>query len=256
MDFTTPYTPFASLTPILADPTKYSPFKPCTHGQFRFTKLLVVDKFDMGSFFSYFAPATASTTGDPSKPISTPFNLKPYYLDPADPTWNSNEISFANAHDAKRQVIAAIVDPFVFVHAYTEMLLTRLLSLPPWIISSGIKRVSTFFRMGPLLVPGDVPAFVMDKKVDHDYQLDEKNVPETTGKIPVPVALRKEEWVWLQPFWLQDEGETEYNFLDVDEEALQQTSPWNGKDNVPCTAVEDYLQMRKPFGVDGQSQPT
>jgi hypothetical protein len=40
----------------------------------------------------------------------------------------------------------------------------------------------------------------MDKKVDHDYQLDEKNVP--------------------------------------------------------CTAVEGYLQMRKPFGVDCQSQPT
>lgn len=46
MDFANPYTPFASLTPIPADPNKYSPFKPCTHDQFRFTKLLVVDKFD------------------------------------------------------------------------------------------------------------------------------------------------------------------------------------------------------------------
>jgi hypothetical protein len=45
MDFASPYTPFASLIPIPADPTKYNPFKPCTHGQFRFTKLLVVDKF-------------------------------------------------------------------------------------------------------------------------------------------------------------------------------------------------------------------
>jgi hypothetical protein len=83
-------------------------------------------KFDMSSFFSYFAPATASTTGDPSKPITNPFGLRPYYyLDPADPTWNSNEISFTNAQDVKRQVIAAIVDPLVSVHAYTEMLPTN-----------------------------------------------------------------------------------------------------------------------------------
>ena len=38
-------TPFASLVDIPADPTKYSPFKPCIHGQFRFTKLNIVDKF-------------------------------------------------------------------------------------------------------------------------------------------------------------------------------------------------------------------
>lgn len=60
--------------------------------------------------------------------------------------------------------------------------------------------------MGPLLVPGDVPDFVPTKAVNHDYQLDEKNVP-TTGGIPVPVAERKEEWVWLQPYYLQQDVE-------------------------------------------------
>jgi hypothetical protein len=72
----------------------------------------------------------------------------------------------------------------------------------------------------------------------------------------VPVAVRKEEWVWLQPYYLPQNdggpkkggGETEYNFLDVQEEG--QMRPWDGKYSVPCMAVEGYLQMRRPFGVD------
>lgn len=38
-------TPFASLVRIVADAGAYSPFKPCTHGQFRFTKFNIIDKF-------------------------------------------------------------------------------------------------------------------------------------------------------------------------------------------------------------------
>ncbi|MCJ1256561.1 hypothetical protein MMC24_004383 [Lignoscripta atroalba] len=37
--------PFASGVSIPGDKTKYSPFKPCLHGQFRFTKLNIIDKF-------------------------------------------------------------------------------------------------------------------------------------------------------------------------------------------------------------------
>ena len=45
MDLAGTTTPFASLTDLPADPSKVSPFKPCTHGQFRFTKLNIMDKF-------------------------------------------------------------------------------------------------------------------------------------------------------------------------------------------------------------------
>ena len=38
-------TPFASSIDIPTDVTRYNPFKPCTHGHFRFTKLNVIDKF-------------------------------------------------------------------------------------------------------------------------------------------------------------------------------------------------------------------
>ncbi|KAI9749955.1 MAG: 40S ribosomal protein S28, partial [Chaenotheca gracillima] len=41
----TDYTPFASLMSIPADSTRFSPFKPAIHGQFRFTKLNIIDKF-------------------------------------------------------------------------------------------------------------------------------------------------------------------------------------------------------------------
>lgn len=38
-------TPFATLMDLPADIDKYSPFKPVTHGQFRFTKFNILDKF-------------------------------------------------------------------------------------------------------------------------------------------------------------------------------------------------------------------
>ena len=38
-------TPFASLVDLPADIKKYSPFKPVSHGQFRFTKFNIIDKF-------------------------------------------------------------------------------------------------------------------------------------------------------------------------------------------------------------------
>ncbi|GAM41844.1 hypothetical protein TCE0_042r15282 [Talaromyces pinophilus] len=122
------------------------------------------EAFEMDSFYSYFAASTTTTDGDPIKPIQTRFTPKPYYLDPADKNLhNANQISFTEAHDARREVIAAIMGPFV--------------------------------------------------------ALDEKNVSDTTGGNPVPVAVRKEEWVWLQPYYLQSQdddpkkgGEAKYNF--------------------------------------------
>ena len=38
-------TPFASLVDLPTDTTTFNPFKPCTHGQLRFTKLNIIDKF-------------------------------------------------------------------------------------------------------------------------------------------------------------------------------------------------------------------
>ena len=45
MSGATSKTPFASTVDIPANKTKYSPFKPCIHGQLRFTKLNIIDKF-------------------------------------------------------------------------------------------------------------------------------------------------------------------------------------------------------------------
>ena len=39
------YTPFANVEDIPTDPANINPFKPCTHGQFRFTKFNIIDKF-------------------------------------------------------------------------------------------------------------------------------------------------------------------------------------------------------------------
>lgn len=128
-------------------------------------------------------------------------------------------------------------------------------SLSPWTVSNGVNRVSTFFRIGPLLAPGDVPAFLSGNMIINSMR--RMCQIRRGGGFPMPVAVRREEWVWLQPYYLaQDDdpqkGATEYNFLDVQEEG--QMRPWDGKESVPCTAAEGYLQMRRPFGVDDQSQ--
>ncbi|KAL1878934.1 hypothetical protein Plec18167_004229 [Paecilomyces lecythidis] len=202
--------------------------------------------FNLDSFFSYFTSTPASPR-DPSKPIPQPLQVRPYYISPKD--YNDDPTAYAAAHNSKRHVIAALIDPFVPVHAYTQILPLKTLSLPPWVISSGIARVSAFFRMGPLLIPGDVPPFCSRKKVDHDYRLDENNKPTTTGSIAVP-TFSMSDWVWLQPFFQDRMTDTEYNFVDL--ESLPLAPRW---EPMPYTAVEGFLQMKKPFAAGKDDVP-
>jgi hypothetical protein len=200
------------------------------------TKSTPSSEFDMSSFFSYFAASTVPT-GNLSKQISSPLPMQPYWIQPTD-----DPVAYAAAHNSQRHVIAALIDPFVPVHAYTQLLPLKLLSLPSWVISSGISRVSTFFRMGPLLLSSDVPAFDSTKVVAHDYTLDEQNKPTMTGKIAVP-TFPQADWVWLQPYLDSKMPDTAYNFVDLESLPAAPTFP-----PIPYTAVEGYLQMKKPFG--------
>ena len=93
-----------------------------------------------------------------------------------------------------------------------------------------------------------MPPFDEGKVVLKDYRLDDATAPTETGRIAVPnVGLG--DWKWLQPYWDQSGkggvGETKYNLLGVDAVG---TKP--GWEEGPYTAVEGFLQQRKPFGRD------
>ena len=65
--------------------------------------------------------------------------------------------------DAERNsnlfVVTAIVDPFTAVHGYSGILPVSSLKLPEWIVQKALAAMTAFFRMGPLLLTQDVPAF-------------------------------------------------------------------------------------------------
>jgi hypothetical protein len=199
--------------------------------------------FELGSFYSEFAADQPLGPSDPSKPIKNFMTLQPFFVPAAD----SSAADYAAARHSHLSVIAGLIDPFVAVHAYTQLLPLKQLKLPQWVVSEGINRISAAFRIGPLLVPGDVPALDKQRLVSHDYVLDEDNKPATTGSIPMP-NFDLGDWVWLQPFWDTNRSTTEYNFVDVGKEALKPRF-----EPLPYSAVEGFLQMKNPFGTSGKS---
>ena len=199
---------------------------------------------DLSSFYSYHAPSGTvdkPIPNDPSKPMPTDLLMAPFYaeatLDPA---------IYAQTQHQAAHIFAGLIDPFTPTHVYSALLPIKQLKLPQWTIDAGVHRITAFFKLGPLLVPGDVPAYDASKVVAKDYKLDDPNAPQANGKLPVP-AVSVMDWAWLQPY--EDTGpngeerSTVYNSMDVmavgDKPVLDV--------GTPHTAVEGFLQMKTPF---------
>lgn len=197
---------------------------------------------DFSKFYTYHPnPEAAPAKGHPGASMPTNLTFKPFYPDP-----HAADYAFERAKAQKPFI--ALIDPFVAVNIYTALLPIRQLKLPPWTVSNGISQIAAFFKIGPVLVPKEVPPFDEGKVVLKDYRLDDATAPTETGRIAVPnVGLG--DWKWLQPYWDQSGkggvGETKYNLLGVDAVG---TKP--GWEEGPYTAVEGFLQQRKPFGRD------
>ena len=189
-------------------------------------------------------PDAASKTGDPGLPMPTDLTLNPFYPNPHAP-------SYATERTNAQRPFVALIDPFVPVNIYTALLPIRQLKLPPWTVSAGLSLIAAFFKIGPVLVPRDVPPFDEGKAVLKDYRLDDADAakrPAETGKIQVPnVGLG--DWKWLQPYCGsgpagRPQG-TMYNLLGV--EAVDGKPGW---EEGPYTVVEGFLQQTRAFGRD------
>ena len=191
-------------------------------------------------FYTYHPASGAPTVTTAISP--TDIALTPFYADPSD----TNKTLTAQRR-MRTTIFSGIIDPFTPVHIYSALLPIKTLTLPSFSISNGLANISTFFRLGPVLIPGDVPPCNDELNVSQDYNF-QSNPPATNGKITIP-SVGLGEFAWLQPY---GKPGTKYNFLDVDN--------GDGKmrwETGPYTAVEGYLQQKTPFrpSVDTSAPP-
>ena len=184
----------------------------------------------LSRFYTYHPASSNPTVTSAISPTDTV--LKPFYADPSD-----KNVTLTAQRRKRTTILFGIIDPFTPVHIYSALLPIKTLTLPSFSISNGLANISTFFRLGPVLIPGDVPPCNDAMNVSQDYNF-QSNPPATNGKITIP-SVGLGEFAWLQPY---GQIGTKYNFMDVDS--------GDGKmrwEKGPYTAVEGYLQQKTPF---------
>jgi hypothetical protein len=95
-------------------------------------------------------------------------------------------------------VYGAIMDPFTAVHAYSGIVPSKALKLPPWTWQAALSRMTAFCHAGPLVIPKDVPDFDESRTLHADYDLEKVDIVR-----PSPVAIPgidPTDWTWLQPY--------------------------------------------------------
>lgn len=188
-----------------------------------------------------------------SKPVTDPgplepitddsyLKLKPFFIDPGD----GPATDYIKDKDSKLQRRIALLDPFVALHGYTGGIapITEI-KLPKWTIEKALNNMTAFFQLGPLLATKDVPKFNPSDKLKEGYSGDVKPYGGAAGAgISFPSGLKREEWIWLQPYATGVEKDTlEYMALNLDEtEEVARLEP------APYSAVEGYIQLKRALG--------
>ncbi|KAH7110820.1 hypothetical protein B0J11DRAFT_473640, partial [Dendryphion nanum] len=168
-----------------------------------------------------------------------------------------------------RNVFSLIMDPFLSTHLYSSVLPVTPLKLPEWTWQSALKSMTTFFHMGPVIVPSDVPKFDPLQELTDEYTLRKDANGKTKDftykgvgdSVAIP-ALKMAEWSWLQPYRNNPKpreskddnpnaddpdpsktiGELSYMALPL---GVMDSKP--RFENGPYTVIEGYLQMKRPI---------
>ncbi|KAF3923151.1 hypothetical protein ABW20_dc0108265 [Dactylellina cionopaga] len=204
------------------------------------------------------ANTTYDKSQDPRKKIdnSTYPSFQARYVDPAQ--YSEDASSYDAARQLHMSVFGAMVDPFVSIHAYSSILPIQVLTLPPWTWQQAMKNMTGFFHMGPILVTQDVPPYNAQNKLAADYSW--ATTQNATGPDVAIPAVSQADWAWLQPY------------IDPTVNTQIQTAQKSGSDsakdldptaymslgigkvdatpnfaNAPYTAIEGYLQLKKPI---------
>ncbi|RPB06358.1 hypothetical protein P167DRAFT_610131 [Morchella conica CCBAS932] len=173
-------------------------------------------------------------------------SFAPFWPDPSTAT----AADIDTLRTANMSIFGAIVDPFAPVHAYSSFLPPAALVLPPWTWQGAMDKMTAFFRVGPVLLTGDVPPWTGNEShaLAAGYDLAKKGAVVPGAGVGVPVGVA--EWAWLQPY-VQGTGGGE-GFLPL---GIEKTDGRPRFEGGPYTAVEGYLQLRAP-AVGGNAAKT
>jgi hypothetical protein len=69
-------------------------------------------------------------------------------------------------------------------------------------------------------------------------------VPYPDKGLSIPAGLKKEDWIWLQPY-ATGEGRDVLEFMALNVDAAEEKIRW---EPAPYTAVEGYLQLKRAVG--------
>ncbi|KAK2459770.1 hypothetical protein APHAL10511_008202 [Amanita phalloides] len=201
--------------------------------------------FDLDNFYTYF-PGPGH---DASMTVVIEENNYPtfqaFYNDPLKDDLNpKNSEQIDLEYNRKLKVFGMLVDPFTRVHAYTGFLPVVTLHLPGWALEQGLKNITAFFHLGPMLMPNDVPPYDPDRVLKAGSDL--KNIPDPpqkTSPFPIP-AIGTADWAWLQPYDIEPVSVENINFNPF---KLTPVPNEPKLESTPYTAVEGYLYLKKPI---------
>ena len=161
------------------------------------------ENFNYDEIFTFWADNNCKNT-TPIK-SSNYVQLPPFYIPPLDDqgTFVSPEKQ-ATQRNLKLTIISALIDPFTSIHTFSGTLPIASVTLPLWSTEAALKRMTTFFHMGPILLTSDVPPFNKDFLLTPDnYDLARNTA--VPGNIGNP-SLKPGQWRWLQPYTSQDKS--------------------------------------------------
>lgn len=175
---------------------------------------------------------------------------KPYYVDP----FLDANVDLRALHNLHLDRHTIIVDPFNDLHICTGIMPMRTLRLPQWTIHTALRRMTAFFRLGPLLTTASEQPHDAAKNLRaSDAQYLDSVVPPSieNGKgIAIPV-LQSADWNWLQPYSNDESGCTEFNAI-----GLERLDNKPGFQTGPYTLLEGYLQMRTSIEELARPEPS
>lgn len=204
-------------------------------------------ELDLETIHTYF---TDPDSTKPLEEITTKHypTFKPFWQSPLSDAEDQrvDPAVYDDQRNKKMKIFGALVDPFTAVHAYSSFLPARALQLAPWTWQDAMNRMTAFFHAGPVTLTKDV------KEYDPTRPLTlEESLKTPSANVALP-AMDAGEWNWLQAYVDPASDETKppvFNSYGIDK-LVNWKKP--GFEDGPYTAVEGFLQLRRPIMKDAK----
>lgn len=205
---------------------------------------------------------------------------------------SQTSLDYTYEHYQNLRLAGVLFDPFSALHLYSGILPITTLQLPSWSLQSALQSITAFFHIGPLLIttPDLQDRYLDARKLSKETDLaaltevedttdetDPANPPRFKG-VPLP-ALASADWTWLQPYARPDTSAAATAAVSSGGAAAPAATPvpvtlktsmttifnpfvvaqLDNKpkfEKGPYTAIEGYLQLKKPIMAAAQASGT